>query len=180
MIWYICFKINKVTMQLTLILSIITFAIFNSALAEDTAKQTLPSVQLKTLDEKTVNIQDYGKTGKTTILFFWETYCNPSIKGLDNILDVYEDWQKKYNCNLVGINMDDYRNRTKIKPLVNGKGWPYTFLIDENKDLSRALNISSCPYVLLLNQEGQIIYRHIGFAEGFETELEVQMKKLTK
>lgn len=155
---------------------------FCKAYADDTTdqKNVLPSVQVKTLDEQPVNIQDFGKTGKITILFFWETYCGPSIKGLDNILDVYEDWQTKYLCDVVGINMDDSRNSSKVKPLVNGKGWPYTILTDQNRDLSRALNITNCPYVLLLDQQGHIVYRYAGFPEGFEIELEDQMKKLMK
>lgn len=159
---------------------ILTFCICNCAFADDTTKQTLPSVLVKTLDGKQVNIQDYGKTGKITVLFFWETYCNPSIKGLDNILDLYDDWQAKYNCEVIGIYMDDSRNSSKVKPLVNGKGWPYTILTDENKDLFRALNVPNCPFVILLDQQGHIIYRHSGFVEGFELELEEEIKKIKK
>lgn len=156
------------------------FGIYSCLLAEDTTKQTLPAVMVKTIDGQAVNIQDYGKTGKTTILFFWETYCSPSVKGLDNILEVYDDWQAKYKCDLVAINMDDSRNSSKVKPFVDGKGWPYTVLTDVNKDLFRALNIPNCPYILLLDQKGHIVYRHTGYAEGFETELEGQLEKLMK
>lgn len=164
------------------IILFLTLCTYSSVSADDTTnqKRSLPSVQIKTLDGKPFNIQDLGITGRITILFFWETFCGPSIKGLDNILDNYEEWQTKYNCDLVGINMDDSRNILKVKPLVNGKGWPFTFLTDENKDLSRALNIPSCPYIILLNQQGQMIYRHSGFPEGFESELELQLKKLVK
>ena len=166
-------KLNK------LLLFLLFFLVLGNYLhAEDTTKQTLLSVTIKTMDGKPVNIQDYGRTGKVTVLFFWETHCGASIKGLDNILDMYEDWQSKYKCELVGINMDDSRNSSKVKPLVNGKGWPYTILTDVNKDLSRALSISSCPSILLLDQNGNIVYRHTGFAEGFENELEVQIKSL--
>ncbi len=162
------------------ILSVFTFFVFTTVFANDSTKQTLPSVNVKTLDGKTVNIQDYAKTGKITILFFWETTCRPSGKGLDNILDVYDEWQTKYKCNLVAISLDDSRNRSKIKPFVNGKGWPYTILIDENKDLARALNIANCPYILLIDQQGNIVYRHYGYVEGLELEVEETMKKLTK
>ncbi len=156
---------------------LIAVCICSCAFAEDTTKQALPSVIVKTLEGRPVNIQEYGKTGRITVLFFWETYCNPSIKGLDNILDVYEEWQAKYNCDLVGVNMDDSRNISKVKPMVNGKGWPFTFLTDENKDLFRALNIPNCPYFLLLDKQGNIIYRHSGYSDGFEFELEKQIKK---
>lgn len=164
---------------LTLLLT--AFAL-NTAIAEDTAslKASLPAVQVKTLDGKSVNIQDMVVRGHITILFFWETFCGPSLKGLDNIFDNYDDWQKAYHCDLLGINQDDARNASKVKPLVNGRGWPFTFITDENKDLARALNIPNCPYLLLLDQNGKIVYRHSGFAEGFETELELQLRKLVK
>lgn len=155
---------------------------FYTAICSNISNQNpvLPSVTLKTMEGKTVNIQDYGKTGKTTILIFWETFCSPSIKGLDNVSDIYEDWQKKYKCDLVAINVDDARNISKVKPLVNGKDWPYIFLTDVNKDLLRALNIPNCPYILILNNQGHIVYSHNGFPEGFEGEIENQIKKLVK
>lgn len=163
------------------IIFFILFGTYISVWGNDTTAQKhgLPSVQIKTLDGKSVNIQDYGKSGKITVFFFWETFCGPSIKGLDNVMDLYEDWQTKYHCELIGINMDDSRNNSKVKPLVVGKGWPYTILTDENKDLSRALSVSSCPYVLIIDTKGNIVYRHIGFGEGFENELEQEIKKLT-
>lgn len=140
----------------------------------------LPSVQVKTLEGKSCNIQECPKTGRITVIVFWETFCNPSIKGLDNISDLYEDWQKKYNCDLVAVSVDDARNISKVRPLVNGKDWPYLVLTDVNKDLMRALNIPNCPYILIVNKQGQIAYSHNGFPEGFEAEVESEIKKLNK
>ncbi|NQW42180.1 MAG: TlpA family protein disulfide reductase [Bacteroidetes bacterium] len=139
---------------------------------------TLPSIEVKTIDGKKVNIQNYGKTGKITIISFWATWCGPCIKELDNIIDVYEDWQKKYGCELIAITIDDSRNISKVKPFVDGRGWPYTILTDENKDLARALNVNNPPQVLLLDANGNIVYVHNGYTEGSELELEEQMKKL--
>lgn len=139
---------------------------------------TLPSIEVKTIDGKKVNIRNYGKTGKITIISFWATWCGPCIKELDNIIYVYEDWQKKYGCELIAITIDDSRNISKVKPFVDGRGWPYTILTDENKDLARALNVNNPPQVLLLDANGNIVYVHNGYTEGSELELEEQMKKL--
>jgi len=171
-----------------LIILSVVFMFCIQANATDTSKlvpkdsikksSTLPSIEVKTIDGKKVNIQNYGKTGKITIISFWATWCGPCIKELDNIIDVYEDWQKKYGCELIAITIDDSRNISKVKPFVDGRGWPYTILTDENKDLARALNVNNPPQVLLLDANGNIVYVHNGYTEGSELELEEQMKKL--
>jgi cytochrome c biogenesis protein CcmG/thiol:disulfide interchange protein DsbE len=165
-----------------LILTILAFTFSTTASANDTTKRkaTLPSVQVKTLTGNTVNIQDYGKTGKITIISFWATWCGPCIKELDNILDIYEDWQKKYGCELVAVSIDDSRNITKVKPFVNGKGWPYTILTDENKELARAMNVNNPPQTILVDQMGNIVFVHNGYVDGNEIELEDEIKKLMK
>jgi thiol-disulfide isomerase/thioredoxin len=135
---------------------------------------------IKKMDGSPVNIQEYGKTGKITIISFWATWCGPCIKELNNILDVYEEWQKKYGCELVAVTIDDSRNVPKVKPTVKAYGWPYTILLDENKDLARAMNVNNPPQTVLIDQYGIIVYVHNGYTEGAELELEAEIKKLIK
>jgi len=165
-----------------ILLSSLLFIFAFAAHANDTTKQkqTLPSVMVKKMDGTQVNIQDYAKTGKITIISFWATWCGPCIKELNNILDVYEDWQKKYGCELVAVTIDDSRNVPKVKPTVNAFGWPYTILLDENKDLARAMNVNNPPQTILLDQKGNIVYVHNGYTEGNEFELEAEIKKLVQ
>lgn len=140
----------------------------------------LPSVELKDLEGKTINIQDYGTNGKLTIVSFWATWCGPCIKELDNINEIYEDWVEDYGVEMVAVTVDDARNIPKVKPLVNGKGWPYKILLDENKDLSRALNVQNPPMTFLINKEGKIVYKHVGYTEGAEYKLLEEIKKYAK
>jgi peroxiredoxin len=165
------------------LLALFAIAGMSTLKADDTTKQktaTLPSVMVKKLDGTSVNIQDYGKMGKITIISFWATWCGPCIKELDNISELYPEWQKKYNLQLVAVSIDDSRNIPKIPTVVNGKGWDYTILTDENKDLARALNVNNPPQTILLDEKGNIVYVHNGYVEGNEYELEEQIKKLIK
>ena len=61
------------------ILSLLALTCAVNAQANDTTKQkqTLPSVEVKTIDGKAINIQEFGKTGKITIISFWATWCGP-------------------------------------------------------------------------------------------------------
>ncbi len=155
----------------------------NTMKANDTTKTqsaTLPSVVVKKLDGTAVNIQEYAKMGKITIISFWATWCGPCIKELDNISELYPEWQEKYNLQLVAVSIDDSRNIPKIPTVVNGKGWDYTILTDENKDLARALNVNNPPQTILLDEKGNIVYVHNGYVEGNEYLLEEEIKKLIK
>lgn len=163
------------------LLALMVFAMVSSASANDsttTSKSSLPSVMVKTMDGTSVNIQDYAKQGQITIISFWATWCGPCIKELDNINEIYEDWQTKYGLELVAVTIDDARNTPKVQPFVNSRGWPYTILSDENKDLARAMNVNNPPQTVLIDQNGNIVYVHNGYTEGSELELEEEIKKL--
>lgn len=140
--------------------------------------KTLPSVNIKTLEGQTINVQDLGKTGKITVISFWATWCSPCKKELDAISEVYEDWQKKYNMELVAISTDDARSAAKVPGVVEAKEWKYRILLDSNKELSIAANIQSVPYTFLLDQQGNIVFEHIGYAPGDEDELEEKIAAL--
>ena len=77
----------------------------------------------------------------------------PCINELDAISDVYEEWQEETNVEIIAISTDDSRTRKRVKPLVNGKGWDYEILIDENQDLKRALNITTLPHIVIIKME---------------------------
>jgi peroxiredoxin len=161
-------------MKLKLILSICTLFAF----ANIQAQTDLPEVMIKTLDGKTINAQDLGKRGKPVVISFWATWCSPCKKELDTVNEVYEEWQKKYNFDLIAITIDDARAVTKVKPMVETKGWSFEILSDVNGDLKRALNFPSVPQTYLLDKNGKIVYSHSGYVPGDEEELEKQIAAL--
>lgn len=143
-------------------------------------EKTLPSVILSDMNGKQVNVSDYGKSGKITVLSFWATWCVPCKKELTNMADLYDEWKKKYNMQMVAISIDDSRNSTKVKPIVDGQRWTYDVLLDVNQDLKRQLNIQSVPFTILVNASGKMVYSHSGYVDGDEYILEEEMQKLTK
>ncbi len=138
----------------------------------------LPSVTLADVDGNKVDISQLTKDGKIIIMDFWATWCVPCKKELTNIMDVYADWQKNYNVELIAVSIDDSRNTTKVKPTMDGFSWPYRVLLDPNQDLKRMLGFQNVPYILIADKDGNIVYQHTGYVEGDEFELEEELKKL--
>lgn len=143
------------------------------------ASEVLPSVTIENLNGEKVDISSFGKNGKITIISFWATWCKPCQKELNNISEVYEDWQEDYNVELVAVSIDDARNAAKVKSFTAGSGWDYTVLLDKNQDLKRALNFATVPFTLIIDQNGNIVDKHVGYQDGDEEEVEAKLKKLS-
>jgi thiol-disulfide isomerase/thioredoxin len=150
------------------------------ALLAQAQNRSLASANVKTLEGKTVNVQELGKTGKITVISFWATWCSPCKKELDAIKDYYADWQEAYDMELVAISVDDARTAAKIPAMLQEKGWDYRVLIDSNKEFQQTANVASVPHTILLDAAGNIVYEHVGYAPGDELELEDKIKALKK
>jgi len=157
---------------------ILSFALF--FFAATAQEKSLPDVEVKTLEGQSVNMQEFGKTGKITVISFWATWCAPCKKELDAIADVYVDWQDEYDMELVAVSIDTRRAAATIPALVSSKGWEYTILSGKPTELQTAFNFQTIPQTFLVDQNGKIVYHHNGYVPGDEYELEDKIKELAK
>lgn len=140
--------------------------------------KSLPNIDVKTLQGKTINIQDLENDGKPMVISFWATWCKPCKKELNTIAEVYDDWQEETGVKLIAISIDDTRSMSKVAPYVNSSDWDYEVYLDSNSDLKRAMGISTVPHTFLINGEGKIVWNHKGYIDGDEEELYEQIQHL--
>jgi peroxiredoxin len=138
----------------------------------------MPSVLLKNLKGESINSNlDFQKKDVLYVFSFWATWCAPCVQELDAISDVYGDWKSKINIEIIAVSVDDARTEKRVKPLVNGKGWEYTVLLDTNQELKRSLSIANVPYVVVVKNK-EIVYIQNGHSPGGEIELFEKLKSL--
>ena len=98
---------------------------------------------------------------------------------MDAIAEVFEQWQAEKPFRFIGVCTDDTRSLAKAKAMVRGRGWDdFQFYYDVNKELARAMKVTSCPYVFLFDKDGKLVYSHLGYTPGDEEKLFEQIKKL--
>lgn len=155
----------------------ISILITASLVAQD---RTLPNIKVKTLSGKSINIQSVENDGNPIVISFWATWCKPCKKELNTIAEIYEEWQDETGVKLVAVSIDDARSMSKVAPYINSADWDYEVYLDPNRELARALNVSTVPHTFLLNGKGKIVWEHKGYIDGDEEELYEQIEKISK
>ena len=140
----------------------------------------LPQVELKDLQGNSVNTSELNNDGKPFIVSFFATWCKPCNRELSAINEVYDEWQKETGVKLIAISIDQAQNVNKVKPLVDANGWKYEVLLDPNGEVRRAVGAQMIPFVLVLDKNKNIVYKHSGYADGSENELYEKVKEACK
>ena len=158
---------------------LVSFAIMLCGFAA-TAYAQLPSVTIKDIDGNGVRTDTLSNNGKPFIIDFFATWCKPCNRELKAIHEVYPDWQEETGVKLIAVSVDQAQNINKVKPMVDEYGWEYDILLDPNSDFKRALGIQMIPYVLIVDGNGNIVYKHNGYTDGAENELIEKVRELVK
>jgi peroxiredoxin len=142
------------------------------------SQNQLPNVKLKNLKGELVNSNlDFQKKDVIYVYSFWATWCAPCVQELDAISEVYWDWKQKINIEIIAVSVDDSRTEKRVKPMVNGKGWEYTVLLDTNQEFKRSLSIANVPYTVVV-KNNIIVYVQNSHSPGGESEFFDKLKSL--
>ncbi len=160
-------------MKLLNILSAAFLILFCSASSLMAQKELPQTLSMETMAGQKINLKEYvAEKGKITVVNFWATWCKPCKEELDMInSDYLADWQEEYDIEFIAVSMDDSRTKPRVKGMVDSKGWGYTVFCNPDNSAYQALGFNACPYTILLDAKGNIIYSHSGYKPGDEEEL---------
>ncbi len=134
------------------------------------SQSNLPKTALKTLHGTETNLVKLSEKSEFMVVSLWATWCIPCRNELTAISEVYEDWKEEMDVVVYAVSIDDSRTVKSVRPMVNGKGWDFTVLLDTNNDLKRALSANNVPLTLVI-KKGKIIYKHSGYTSGAEDDI---------
>lgn len=156
------------------------FAAMAILLAGSAAQAALPSVKLKDLKGKTVDMAQLNNGGKPMIISFFASWCKPCKRELNAISDVYPDWVDETGVKLVAISVDKAQDASKVKSYVDSEGWEYEILVDPNSDFMRAMGIQQIPHLLIIDGNGKIVESRSGYTDGSEGHIIKKLREIQK
>lgn len=143
------------------------------------AQETMPDVEIETLDGEAVNVRDLGNGEGPTVVAFWATWCAPCKQELSAYNAVYEQWREAYGAEVVAVSVDAERQQRRVGPMAEQKGWTFTVLADPESRLPAALGFQSIPQVYVVAADGTIAYAHSGYTPGDEDAVAATLAELT-
>ena len=141
-------------------------------------KEKLPETFLKDLNGKKVNVNDLWDEGPMAISF-WFLACEPCKKEM-KFLDEYNKKYSEQGFKVLSINTDNSRTINRVKPFVKSKKYSFTVLNDPKSLFFRKMGGKICPFLVLVDNEGNIIKKHTGYNPGDEVKLELEIQAMLK
>ncbi|MCP1301462.1 TlpA family protein disulfide reductase [Chryseobacterium sp. S0630] len=102
--------------------------------------------------------EDFKKY-KLTFIDYWSTTCAPCIKGMPEIVKLYNEY-KDQNVNFITITDEQKPNRMEVAKNIlkkNNANWINFF--DVNKDFQKKVNATNYPIHFIIDENGKIIAR---------------------
>jgi thiol-disulfide isomerase/thioredoxin len=141
-----------------------------------------PAWELKDIAGKPVRLADFK--GKVVVMDFWGSWCPPCRAELPKFQALYEKYKTNDKVVFLGMNWErpgEPAARMKLVTDFMAKN-NYTFpvVIDHDRVAVEAYDLPGFPTVYMIDGNGQIRYRNVGYEEGVEQILEAQLEAMVK
>ena len=144
------------------------------ATAEPEVAQEAPGFEIKTTDDTTIKLADYR--GKFVLLDFWATWCGPCTGETPNLKTVYEQFGKRDDFVMIGLSLDQEKEKPMNYAKEKGTGWINGFLGDWGEDeVTKKYGVRGIPSIWLIGPDGKIVAKGLrgeGIEEAVRTVLE--------
>ena len=128
---------------------------------------------LQDLEGKPVSLSDYK--GKVVFIDFWATWCPPCRASIPAVENLYEQYKDNEDFVVFGINLQE--DKDTILKFMKKQKMNYPVLLSDKKVISN-YKISSIPRFFIIDKNGEIYNKYVGFAPGVEELWQKDIKKL--
>ena len=141
----------------------------STAVAVDPAAP-VPVWSLKDITGKTIQSSDLK--GKVVILDFWATWCGPCHEEIPGFIALKKQYGDQ-GLEVVGTSVDE-GGAAVVKKFADNIGFNYPVGLADDKIQETFGGIDVLPTTLILDRQGRIAYKHVGFTEKSEFEKEIK------
>ena len=129
-----------------------------------------PDVTFKTMDGHQIALRD---SGHPTLVTFWATSCVTCVAEIPHLKSLYQDLHAQ-GFNIVAVAMS-YDPPDQVRAMRKERELPYSIALDTDGGYAKAFgNIQVTPTTFLVDADGHIVQRTIGFLNLDRTRDQIQ------
>lgn len=135
-----------------------------------------PNFKLENIDREIIELNDLIGSGPI-LLCFWSSCCKSAVAQVEAFSGLYEKY-KNDGFIMLAIATDDEKTVAKVKPLVKIKKYSFPVLYDTDGSIARMYYAHDMPFDVLIDNQGKIVYSHLGYMKGDEIILDEKIGNL--
>jgi len=133
-----------------------------------------PDFSLKSFDGREITLSQLK--GKVVLLDFWATWCGPCKESIPHLIQLYKTYRES-GFELVGMNVDK-GDGDAVRRFVKSMDIPYP-VVTAPEDLVRSYRVTGIPATFLIDKEGKIREKVVGFSGTIAQQLDTKVADLT-
>lgn len=134
-----------------------------------------PDFTLNDTNGSNVHLSDLR--GKVVLIEFWATWCPPCRESIPAMNEIYKRYNEK-GLVILGISVDKGQNVVEdLRAFVREYSILYPVLID-SKNVNNLYGVYSIPTTFLIDKEGKVVLKNIGFSPELEDKLSKEIERL--
>ena len=138
--------------------------ILRQNLLADQLNIPMPEFEIMRLDSQMVSFDEFKD--KIMIVSFFATWCPPCRKELPHMNDVYHQYKDDPEVEILVVSTD--KDKFLVEPFIEENG--YDFNVYYADGLNKDFGVKGIPTLFVIDKQGMIRYKKVGFTEGEEFE----------
>jgi len=135
-----------------------------------------PDFVLEDLDGENYRLSE--NIGKGPIVMnFWATWCVPCIEELKQMKRIYKKYAEQ-DVQFLAISIDDPKTVARVNSFAKSHHYPFKVLLDTNNEVITLYQSKVPPYTVIIDNDGNVTYTHVGYRMGDEKKVEQEIKKI--
>jgi len=132
-----------------------------------------PGFSYPTMDGKTIDLSSLK--GKVVVIDFWALWCGWCKKAMPLLNEFYRKYQDK-DVVVLSMNVLE-RQRAKVPDFIKKSGYTWTVVYGDDK-ITKQYDVRGIPDLYVIDKEGIIRYRHVGYSPDLAEKLGWQVDSL--
>jgi len=118
-------------------------------------------------------------SGKVVLVDFWASWCIPCKKSMPHLVQTFNSLSDS-SFTIVSVNVDTEKEKIKEFQSSLGIEIPFTIIFDKESKLPALYNVEGMPTVIIIDKQGTIKLKEVGFDDSIEEKIDKTINKLLK